>query len=181
MKQLTLTLGPLALLLLMCTPTEASEGTVTVSANHTVYFAGHTLDELRTLAFAAGYNPYDDYWDDLDDGTASLPLVYIDLAGFGNLISISASGFWGKHGNVESWTGPEGKGASDANISRKQYGVYGISLLDAPKQLLVGVFVSDAKPDPSATPPEAPPLPLRCHSTPCSVATSPQYVRPVSA
>jgi hypothetical protein len=92
----------------------------------------------------------------LDDGTASLPLAYIDLAGFGNLISISASGFWGKHGNVESWTGPEGKGASDANISRKQYGVFGISLLDAPKQLLVGVFVSDAKPDPSATPPEAP-------------------------
>ena len=81
MKRLTLALGSLVVLLLVCTPTDASEGTVTVSANHTVYFAGHTLEELRALALDAGYNPYDDYWHDLDEGTASLPLTCVNLAG----------------------------------------------------------------------------------------------------
>jgi len=156
MRRLTLALVPMVVLLLVCAPAKAIEGTVTVYANHTVYFAGHTLEELRTLALDAGYNPDDDYWHDLDDDTASLPLTCVNLAGFGNLISISASGSWGKQPNTDSWTGPEGKVDGDANISREQYGVFGISLLDAPKQLLVGVFVSDTKPDPSAPPPEAP-------------------------
>ena len=158
MKRLTLPFATLLLLLLAPIPAKASKGTVTVSANHTVYFAGHALEELRTLALDAGHNPDDNYWGDLDDSTASLPGVYVDLAGFGNLLSVSASGLWGKQPNSDNWTGPEGKGASDANISHARYGVFGISLLDAPKQLLVGVFVFDAPPDPEATPSEAPPI-----------------------
>jgi hypothetical protein len=110
-----------------------------------VYFAGHTLTELEAIANAEGYDS-SAYFGDLSDPD-TLPDA-IDITGLGSLISISASGYWSHTPTPDS--GPEGKGLFEGTLA--QYGIFGISLLNADLNMLVGVFLSEDAPDPLLTP-----------------------------
>ena len=121
----------------------------TVSGKQTVYFAGRTLAELDAIRVADGTYSASDYFGDLIDPN-TLPNA-IDITGLGDLISISASGEW-SHASPEpaGASGPEGRAIS--YTSSTQYGIFGISLLTADLNTLVGVFLSDVAPDLLTTP-----------------------------
>ena len=128
-------------------PMTAQATTMTVSGKQTVYFAGHTLSELQAIATGSGHS-LSEYWGDLYSDV-SIPDA-IDISGFGSLISISASGLWSHYtGGI---TGPDGY-ASLPELSQPQYGIFGISLLNASLSMLAGVFLSDSPPTPGSEPP----------------------------
>ena len=76
---------------------------------------------------------------------------YVDVtawAAAGLNLNISATGSWAHH----PWeqTGPDGYGLN--SLTHEEYDNLGISLLDAPLNSLVGVFLGSGLPDPFATP-----------------------------
>lgn len=124
------------------------EANISVNANQTVHWANHTLGEIQTTVppFAqmppSGPNS-SNYWGDAyDPGT--IP-GYIDLADFGDLITITASGEWdsGQPGSIVS--GPEGNGIF--TITQGAYAIMGVSQLGASLNTLVGVFTTDSTPN----------------------------------
>ena len=117
-----------------------------VDAKHSVYFAGHTLIELNGIVTADPTYDAGDYFGDLSDA-GTVPNA-IDITGLGPAISISADGIW-THGSAAP-TGPEGKGVLE--LTRAQYGIFGISLLTAGLNMLVGVFLDGSSPAPGAAP-----------------------------
>jgi hypothetical protein len=86
------------------------------------------------------------YFGDLIDA-GTVPNA-IDIIGLGPAISISAVGIW-THGSAAP-TGPEGKGVLE--LTRAQYGIFGVSLLTADLNMLVGVFLDGSSPTPGAAP-----------------------------
>lgn len=133
---------------LFSTPVWAMSITTTVQATETVYFAGHTLGELQSIAAANGitdFNAFPFLGDPLNPNT--LPDA-IDISGLGSAISIAASGFWSHTPVLDS--GPEGKGIFA--LSQPEYEMFGVSLLGADLNMLTGVFLSDVPPTPGAAP-----------------------------
>jgi hypothetical protein len=119
----------------------------TVKGTSNVYFAGHTLAELDAIRIAEGTYPEALYFGDLSDPNTSPSAI--DITGLGGALSISASGAWA-HG-ADSLVGPEGE-VSPIRLSRPQYGIFGVSLLEANLSMLVGVFLSDLAPIPGGEP-----------------------------
>lgn len=78
----------------------------------------------------------------------TIPL-YVDVSGFvGTNLSITATGTWGH--SVYTQSGPEGYGSAWTD---PVYEAFGISTLNnAPYNALVGVFLTDAPPDPLSLP-----------------------------
>ena len=74
---------------------------------------------------------------------------YVDVSGFGGTnLSITATGTWGH--SVYTTSGPEGYGSAWTD---PVYEAFGISVLyNAPYNALVGVFLTDAPPDPLSLP-----------------------------
>jgi len=74
---------------------------------------------------------------------------YVDVSGFGGMnLSITAAGTWGH--SVYTQSGPEGYGSAWTD---PVYEAFGISVLyNAPYNTLVGVFLTDAPPDPLSLP-----------------------------
>jgi len=74
---------------------------------------------------------------------------YVDVSGFGvTNLSITATGWWGH--SVYTQSGPEGYGSAWTD---PVYEAFGISVLyNAPYNTLVGVFLTDAPPDPLSLP-----------------------------
>jgi hypothetical protein len=81
-------------------------------------------------------------------GPITIP-PYVDVSGFGvTKLSITAAGWWGH--SVYTQSGPEGYGSAWTD---PVYEAFGISVLyNAPYNALVGVFLTDAPPDPLSLP-----------------------------
>jgi hypothetical protein len=129
----------------------STQTTVNVSGKSTVYFAGRTSAELTPIAAFWGYTDalsHPNFWGDLGGANGGISPTAIDITSFGNLISITAEGAW-SHESPPNWTGPEGKGRPE--VSGSQYGIFGVSLVEAQLNSLVAVFLSNDVPDPSAT------------------------------
>lgn len=135
------------LMMLLAAPAQTAEVWTVVSAKDSVYFAGHT-DAQRDAIVAANptYSPLD-YFGDLVD-LDTIP-GFVDITGLGPVVDISATGSW-THGPCCAPTGPEGKGVPEA--TKAQYGIFGISLLTANLNMLVGVFLDSSAPVPGAEP-----------------------------
>jgi hypothetical protein len=124
-------LGVFLLTLPMTVNAVLVEQTYTVYGTQTVYFAGKTFDELQALA-----DPGANYFGDLEGDVNTLPSA-IDLSIFGSHLSIIAAGTWG-HG-PSSTSGPDGY--STPQESQPQYGIFGIPVITADLNALVGVFL----------------------------------------
>lgn len=146
MKHLSLAAVLSSSLILMGPPAQATAIWTVVDAQQTVYFAGHDQAQLSTIVGGSSYVPAN-YSGDLSDAD-TLPTA-LDITGLGPVISISAGGNW-THGPCCAPTGPEGKGVSE--LSHPQYGIFGISLLTADLNMLVGVFLDNSLPSLGVTP-----------------------------
>jgi len=106
------------------------------------YFAG----QMPPIPPPAGW-PYNDIIDIMTQPLTIPP--YVDVSGFvGMNLSITATGTWGHSVFTES--GPEGYGSAWTD---PVYEAFGISVLyNAPYNALVGVFLTDAPPDPLSLP-----------------------------
>lgn len=131
-----------AFLLSLPMTAQALSITTTVQGTDTVYFAGHSLSELQGIG--AGY----DYYGDLSNAN-QIPDP-INISGFRDQISISATGSWGHDPDPGFWSGPDGYDGNSPTYS--QYGIFGVSLLTARLNMLTGVFLSDSAPTPGAEP-----------------------------
>lgn len=80
---------------------------------------------------------------------SSIIAPYVDVTGWEGIASITAAGLWA-HGPHCAYSDADGYGANDT--TQNQYGVFGISLVTAPWNTLVGVFLANDAPDPAATP-----------------------------
>jgi len=119
---------------------------LTVIATSSIYFAGHSDAELATIVAGSIYDS-GDYFGDLADATTRPG--FVNVTGLGPLLDISASGMW-THGPCCTETGPVGKGVAETTMD--QYGIFGISLLTADLNMLIGVFLDDSAPVPGAEP-----------------------------
>ena len=108
------------------------------------YFAGQNESYLDLFFIL---NPIWPYPQDLLDPDTIPP--FIDVSGFGDTnLSITATGTWGH--SVYTTSGPEGYGSAWTD---PVYEAFGISTLyNAPYNALVGVFLTDAPPDPLSLP-----------------------------
>ena len=106
------------------------------------YFAGQHQPFPSPFPWGPG-----DYYGDLEDPTTIPP--FVDVSGFGGTnLSITATGTWGH--SLYTQSGPEGYGSA---WTEPQYEAFGISALNnAPLNTLVGVFLTDAPPDPLSLP-----------------------------
>ena len=140
--------GLLALLVVsVVQPAQASVHTV--DGKQTVYFAGRTQSELGAIAATANPAAFGTPFlnGDIADFSLTSPEA-IGVSGFSS-ISITADGLWSHTPSLG--TGPEGK-VSTSITSEPEYGLFGVSLLNARLNMLVGVFLSDDVPDPGSTP-----------------------------
>jgi len=116
--------------------------TVEVSGNDCIFFAGQN----SPISVPTGWTA-EDYYGDLTD-TRVMPTV-VDITGFDGTISMTASGSWDH--TTSPIHGPDGYVGSDP--THPQYLEFGISAIDNSNlSALVGVFLTDAAPDPSARP-----------------------------
>jgi hypothetical protein len=127
----------LAVVVLACalaSPVMASQ-TLIVSGKSCPFFAGQTYPvPTATTGDSADYHA-----DQFDAGT--MP-AWVDLSGFGGVISVTATGTW-THGPV--WSGPDGYAGFDP--THQEYVDLGISrVLNSPLNLLLGVFLTNAAP-----------------------------------
>jgi hypothetical protein len=106
---------------------------VTVSGKACPFFAGQTV--IPPL-----------YGDDLDLETRPAPITVYS----GSTISLSAAGTWGHAGGAES--GPDGRAGAYDPTYEAYVNLGGISRVIAPLNTLIGVFLTDAAPDPGAKP-----------------------------
>jgi len=113
--------------------------TVEVSGKDCIFFAG----QESPITNPTGQN----YYGDLTDPDV-IPTV-VDVTGFGGSISITASGLWDH--TPSPIHGPDGYSGTDE--TDPQYLAFGISRIDNSNlSALVGVFLTDAAPDPLARP-----------------------------
>jgi hypothetical protein len=141
MKNKILTIFAVCLIFLAASPAMA-DVTGYVPGTACPFFAGQT----SPITAPSGWTELD-YYGDLTDLTTIPP--FIEVSGFGGTnLSITATGTWGH----SEWTqsGPEGYGSA---WTEPQYEAFGISALNnAPLNTLVGVFLTDALPDPLSLP-----------------------------
>ncbi len=138
MKNKITTIFAVWLIFLAASPAMA-DVTTYVTGMECPYFAG----QMFPIPHPAGW-PY--LQDLLAPGT--IPL-YVDVSGFvGTNLVITATGTWGH--SVYTQSGPEGYGSAWTD---PVYEAFGISTLNnAPYNTLVGVFLTDAPPDPLSLP-----------------------------
>jgi hypothetical protein len=120
--------------------------TVNVTGKSCIYFAGQTAADMPLTG--SGGAPHDTFHGDGSD-TDTLP-PSVDVTGFGNTIaSITATGTWGFGPAYPE--GPDGGtytafGINGTGTSHDEYDDLGISLLTAPYNGLVGVFLTGTAP-----------------------------------
>jgi hypothetical protein len=175
-KQL-LTIGLACWILTAAGPAMAGV-TISVPAESCIYFAGQTQVGLESSYPPSsgwelvpwnegGVNPsmfYNDaapwegvvrawsgaYERTVPERTASSIIApYVDVTGWEGITSITAAGLWA-HGPHCTYSDADGYEAN--RTTEDQYGVFGISLVTAPWNTLVGVFLGNDAPDPAATP-----------------------------
>ena len=120
--------------------------TVTVSAKHSVHFAGQDAMALAQLAdfldsnsnqLPSGLTVEPRFVADLRDPSV-IPIAN-DITTFGPRISICAEGMW-DHGTTGRYTsGPDGRGVFQ--ITDPAYETFGISRVETDLNMLVGVFL----------------------------------------
>lgn len=138
------------LALLVVSAVQPAQGSVhTVDGTQTVYLAGRTQAELSAIAATADPGAFGTPFllGDIADFSLTSPDA-IDVSGFSS-ISITAAGLWSHTPTLG--TGPDGV-VGTSFTSEPEYGLFGISLVNARLNMLVGVFLSDAVPDPGSTP-----------------------------
>ena len=127
--------------------TEASQISISVSGKADYHFAGQTPGDfpLRSTQYPTG--DHHTFHGDGDNPNWLPP--FVDVSEF-SVIAVNAAGRWGY-----SYSGRSGPGGSGffGNATHDEYDDFGISRLDAHANRLVGVFLSDSKPDPGNTPP----------------------------
>jgi hypothetical protein len=116
--------------------------TITVSGKDSIYFAGRSspipIPSGRTAS---------DYWGDLTDPDV-IP-GFVDITGFGGtIVSITATGLW----SHTPFPSSDADGYGPNNMTNAPYGDFGISLVNAPLDTLVGVFLDDSTPVPGTEP-----------------------------
>ncbi len=127
----------------------ASPTSIEVSGTANYHFAGQMSDDfpLRSTQYPTG--DHHTFHGD-GDNLALLP-PYVEVSGF-SVISVSAVGEW-RHGpNLYKISGPDGNGGY-GYATEDEYDDLGISRVVAHGGRLIGVFLSDARPDPGMTPP----------------------------
>ena len=124
-------------------------GDFTVNGKQSVTFAGRTQAELQAIADAApaSTDRLSDLKTDILDYNNIKP-TEISIVGYES-VSISADGEWNH--TPSGGTGPGGNG--NPRTTAAAYQLFGISGMAADLNTLVGVFLSDAIPDPNSTPP----------------------------
>lgn len=129
-------------------------GSVAVAGTEVVYFAGRTQDELSAIfnTVPDGEPRILDLSQDIGDIAVTSPSI-VNVSGYRS-ISISAGGLWSHFPglNPPGATGPDGRSDTSPTAPRPVYGVFGVSLIEARLNTLVGVFLSDELPDPDKTP-----------------------------
>jgi hypothetical protein len=165
----------------MATTAIASTVSISVPAESCVYFAGQTQPGIESLyppssGWASvpwnvgGVNPgglYNDGapWEGVvraytdgygrtvaDRTAASLIPPYVDVTGWraaGLSVSVTGTGWWA-HGPHATYSDADGYGGN--NVSNSQYDDFGVSLVSAPLNSLVAVFLGGTPPNPGATP-----------------------------
>lgn len=141
MKRVSAAVLAFAVLSALMTPVRADVITAFVHAKDSIYFSGRTSDQVEDVIDANATWSVGDYYGDVAD-TDTIP-SFVDVTALGSMIDISATGLW-THGPCCAPTGPEGKGV--AETSQDRYGIFGISLLTADLNMLVGVFLDDLEP-----------------------------------
>lgn len=138
MKQLII-LVVVVLLASVASATVAWE--IDVSAKSCVFFAGQT-----TTVPLTGGGPWS--WFDTDRANIDTLAVFVDVAGFVEPISITATGLWAKAPSPSyPKTGPDGYDIYYPNTTSSDYTVFGISpVTNGQKSALIGVFLTDDAP-----------------------------------
>ncbi len=128
---------------------EASAISVDVSATANYHFAGQTPSDfpLRSTQYPSGA-----YYTFEGDGNnlACLP-PFVDVSAY-SVVSVNATGQWAGGPPPKATSDPDGNGNYGSGTG-DAYDDLGISLLVAHGDRLVGVFLTDSKPDPARTPP----------------------------
>ena len=120
--------------LIAVSPVTAGVTTITVSGKACPYFAGQTFASIPPTG-----NP----WFNMDLSDICTMPPSIDVSGYSAIQSITAVGSW-SHGPM--FSGPDGYGGG-ANPAHQEYIDLGIStVLNASRNALVGVFLTDATP-----------------------------------
>jgi len=118
---------------------------VNVPGTSCSYFAGQTAADMPLTGSGGGdHNTFHGDGSDTD----TLP-PYVDITGFGGTIDVSATGTWGFGSAYQE--GPDGGtytgfGVNGTGTSHNEYDDLGISLVTAPYNGLVGVFLTGAAP-----------------------------------
>ena len=125
--------------------------TINVPGTSCIYFAGQSQPELETAypPTPGDWTNHYNFHNDTDDSYSTIP-PFVDITGFGGMIvSITATGTWGF--DPDNPEGPDGGtytafGINGTGISHNEYDDLGVSLLTAPYNGLVGVFLTGATP-----------------------------------
>jgi hypothetical protein len=141
MKNKIITICAVSLFFLAASSAMASV-TIGVAGEDCIYFAGQSSPIGVPLGRLAS-----DYWGDLTD--ADVIPSFVDITGFGGtILSITATGLW-SHTPIP---GTDADGYGSNMLSNAPYGDFGISLVNAPLNSLVGVFLDNTMPVPGTEP-----------------------------